>query len=95
MMQKILVVLAVLVLCAVLCAGADLTGTWKCGSSVIEFRGNGPHKLKLGGNTHPFTISGADFVVTEGNKQVKRPFRMADGKLHVTFGDEVRVYRRK
>lgn len=95
MREKSIAAVLVVMLCTTICFGAVLSGTWKCGSSVIEFCGNGPHKLKLGGNNFTFTVRGSDFLVTEGKKQVKRPYRMSDGKLHVTFGGEVRVYKKK
>lgn len=95
MFKRFAVVMVLVLLCAFLCLAAALEGTWKCGSSVIEFCGNGPHKLKLGGNNYTFIVSGSDFLVTEGGKRVKRSFRLSDGKLQVTFGDEVQVYRKK
>lgn len=75
--------------------GQNLTGTWKCGSSVIEFSGKSGTILKEGVKSN-FTIAGSEFEIAnpDGTKK-KVPFKMEGEKLAVTFDDITLKYKKK
>lgn len=74
----------------------ELSGTWKCGSSIIEFSGKGLHKLLKDGAESTFVVKDGQFEVTgkDGVKQ-SASYTMEGDKLAVTFGDMTLKYKRK
>lgn len=92
----LLVAVVVLVHLPAKAGAGDFSGTWKCGSSVIEFRGKGPHMLLKDGVESSFVIKDSEFVVTERDGTIGNHKVFWEGdKLAVEFGDVTLKYKRK